>query len=322
MDGSSSGSSIASDTPAPEADRFTLDAHASASLVYCHQVAKKRARNFYYGLKLTPEPKRSAVYAIYAFMRACDDMADEAGDARAAQREIDSFRAKMEAVLNGDGPLPEGKIWPAFRYVTRRYSIDPQYLHDMLDGQAIDLVKDRYETFEQLYDYCYKVASVVGQVCIDIWGHDGQPGVRKLAEHRGIALQLTNILRDLAEDAGRGRVYLPKEDLEQFGYSADELIAGKLDERFDRLMRFEIERAWSYYEMSATLERHLEADCRPTSWAMMRIYRGLLERIETRPRRVMQQRVRLGSLQKLTIAASAAWKKSWRGEKAEAGRDE
>lgn len=309
--------------PRGVAPALPSDAATRASLEYCHKVARKRARNFYYGLKLTPEPKRSAVYAIYAFMRACDDMADGAAAPEAAKRNIEDFRAKMQHVLDGDGQggLPDGPIWPAFGYVTRTYSIEPQYLHDMLDAQAIDLVKHRYQHFDELYDYCYKVASVVGQVCIDIWGHDGMSGVRKLAEHRGIALQLTNILRDLAEDARRGRVYLPQEDLERFGYSTSDLMAGRLDERFDRLMRFQIERAWRYYQMSAPLEPHLSADCRPTSWAMMRIYRGLLEQISARPRQVMTQRVRLGSLQKLTIAAHAAWKKSWSNDKTVEGED-
>ena len=160
----------------------------AASFAYCEHVTETRARNFYYGLKLTPEPKRSAIYTIYAFMRACDDLVDEALDEAASMRDalpashataqpgdvsealarIESFRATMEQVLAaapGD-PLPDGPIWPAFAHVMRTYPVDPKHLHAMLDGQRCDLEQHRYETFEELYDYCYKVASVVGLVCI------------------------------------------------------------------------------------------------------------------------------------------------------------
>lgn len=297
------------------------------SFSYCEHVTQARARNFYYGLKLTPEPKRSAIYAIYAFMRACDDLVDDALDeappvrsqlpaSTATQHEasvsealarIETFRATMEQVIAaspGD-PLPQGQMWPAFAHVMRTYPIDPKHLHDMLDGQRCDLKQDRYETFEELYDYCYKVASVVGLVCIAIWGSDGDPAVRQLAEYRGIAFQLTNIIRDVAEDAQRGRIYLPLEDFDRFGYSPEQLIAGKPSPGFDRLITYEIERAASYYEMSATLDKHLAPCCRATNWAMTRIYRGLLRRIGRRPRKILTQRVRLSNFEKATIAMRA-----------------
>ncbi|HEX7010170.1 MAG TPA: squalene/phytoene synthase family protein, partial [Phycisphaeraceae bacterium] len=121
--------------------------------------------------------------------------------------------------------------------------------------------------------------------------------------------QLTNILRDLAEDAQRGRIYLPRDEMERFGYSEADLLAGRADESFDRLMAFQIERARGYYERSSGLEERLSADCRATSWAMTRIYRGLLERIARQPRMVLQKRVRLGSVRKLSIAAQALWRR-------------
>jgi phytoene synthase len=285
------------------------------SMRYCHQVTRERARNFYYGLKLTPEPRRSAGYAIYAFMRACDDLVDMPVDGRseppAAEvglARIEAFRGQMQAVLDGKA-LPDGPMWPAFRHVLRTYSIAPADLHAMLDGQRCDLVKTRYETFEELYDYCYKVASVVGLVCIRIWGAPSDPAVLKMAEQRGIALQLTNILRDVVEDARRGRVYLPAEELKRFGYDADALISGKADEAFDRLMAFQIERAKGYYQMSLGLEPHLDASCRPTSWALMEIYRRLLNKIASNPRRVLTERVRLSSLQKAMIGLRATWRR-------------
>ena len=288
-----------------------------ASLAYCHGIARTRARNFYYGLKLTPEPKRSAVYAIYAFMRACDDMADgedaEQLPVPMRQERIETFRQTMVDVLNqsDDAAMPEGEHWPAFRHVMRTYPIDLAYMHAMLDGQIADLHKHHYATFDELYGYCYNVASVVGLVCLCIWGFEGDDATRKLAEYRGIALQLTNILRDPVEDAQRERFYLPQEDLDRFGYCPDDLKQGKANEAFDQLMHFQVQRAQSYYDQSASLEQHIHPDSRATCWAMMRIYHGLLEQITANPRRVLTSRVRLSSLQKIALGLRATWKKSW-----------
>ncbi|HEX7009116.1 MAG TPA: squalene/phytoene synthase family protein, partial [Phycisphaeraceae bacterium] len=172
------------------------------SLVYCRQLTRRRAGNFYYGLMLTPEPKRSAVYAVYAFMRRCDDLADgpQAGAAEDVRARIETFRAQMEQVLAAgpDDPLPQDPIWPAFWYVARSYPLDRAHLHAMLDGQLCDLVQMRYACFDELEAYCYRVASVVGLVCLSIWGYQGGQATQELARERGIAFQLTNILRDLA----------------------------------------------------------------------------------------------------------------------------
>jgi phytoene synthase len=299
---------------------WPADAVTQRSIQHSHAVARRYARNFYYGLKLTPEPKRSAVYAIYAFMRACDDLVDTAPSLNAAlsKREaalrIQGFRHQMQAVIDG-GPLPdepaERSIWPAFAWVMRSFPIEPRHLHDMLDGQQCDLNQHRYATFEQLYDYCYKVASVVGLTCVRIWGCAGsspEPEVNQLAEYRGIAFQLTNILRDLVEDARRGRVYLPEADLTHFGYSIEDLVDRHANEAFDRLMQFQIERARSYYLMSSSLEKHIDPSCRAASWALARIYSQLLERIAANPRRVLTGRVRLSSFRKASIALTAMWR--------------
>jgi phytoene synthase len=299
----------------------TLEPAVRQSLRYCHRVTRRHARNFYYGLRLTPEPKRSALYAVYAFMRACDDLVDEPvndqGNAAPTsgaviQRglaKIEQFRSQMQQVLDGGetpgGAAPDQSPWPAFRYVVRQYPIDPAHLHAMLDGQKLDLTSPKYLTFDQLYDYCYKVASVVGLTCIAVWGHCGDPAVTKLAEYRGIALQLTNILRDLVEDSQRQRLYLPAEELQRFGYDPRKLVRREPDAAFDRLMTFQIERARGYYEMSSRLEQYLDPQCQGTSWAIMRIYRGILERIAEDPRAVLKQRVRLGAFTKMAIALRA-----------------
>ena len=286
------------------------------SYAHCRRVARRRARNFYYGLILTPQPQRSALYAIYGFMRACDDLADEpAGSGGEEQRieRLDAFRHRLQAALAArrvpaDNPA-HAEIWPAFLDVMQRYPVDAQCFYAMLDGQRADLRGAHYETFEQTYDYCYKVAGTVGQVCLEVWGYGGGHATIKLAEYRGVALQLTNILRDLAEDAQRDRVYLPREDFKRFGFDPGNLSVATADESFDRLMLFEVERARSYYQKSAELELHVDPACRATCWAMMRIYRGLLEKIARDPRRVLRERVQLSAGSKALIAITAACKR-------------
>jgi 15-cis-phytoene synthase len=290
-----------------------------ASLDHCRAVTRRRARNFYYAMKLTPQPKRGAMYAIYAFMRACDDLADEPliGDTVAQSIDtrlgrIEHFRARMKQVLD-TGVLPDEpvgrSIWPAFGYVMRRYPIDADLLNVMLDGQRCDLVKSRYQTFTELYDYCYAVASVVGLVCISVWGYHGDDDVRRMAEHRGIALQLTNILRDVVEDARRDRLYLPLEDVTRFGMDGEALIAALREGRalpgLEALLAFQVQRAGEYYHKSADLDGHIDDDCRPASWATMRIYRALYDRIAAAPISVLQGRVRVGLGRKVAIMLRA-----------------
>lgn len=312
--------------PEPQVGAPPADAAVLASLDYCHRVTRAKAKNFYYGLKLTPEPRRGAGYAIYAFMRACDDLVDapldepgSAGSTAAVPPEVgiervEFFRRQMENVLRGQ-PLPPEPFWPAFRYVVQTYGLDPTHLHEMLDGQRADMVKTRYDSFEELYDYCYKVASVVGLVCIRLWGAGNVATAQKLAEYRGIAFQLTNILRDVAEDAQRDRIYLPAHELKVFGYDPQGFKTARRDASFDALMRFQIDRARSFYKRSEGLEAYLHPSCRPTSWALMKIYRDLLDKIDAAPEKVLTQRVRLSTLHKLSIALRAPWRKrrrKWR----------
>lgn len=296
------------------------DDGVAESFDYCRTLTKAQAKNFYYGMMLTPEPKRSAMYAVYAWMRAVDDLADEQGDSDAKMERLEAFRSTTHCELaggstHGDTPRLNNedfdKMWPAVGQTFRQYHVAAKDLDAMIDGQLLDQTCTRYETFDQLYDYCYKVASVVGLVCIAVWGYDGDEKARLLAEKRGIALQLTNVLRDPVEDAHRNRVYLPAEDLNQFGFDADSFASWlrdpgiETDGDFAGLMAMQIDRAKQYYSESASLESHLPRNCRPTCWAMMRIYRRLLDKIEANPNRVLTQRVRLSKTQKLSIAFAA-----------------
>ncbi|PWU03618.1 MAG: phytoene/squalene synthase family protein [Terriglobia bacterium] len=266
---------------------------------YCRRVARKRAKNFYYSFLLLSSQQRKAMCAIYAFMRYCDDLSDEPGASRAA---IDRWRVEMENAL--EGRLSGHPVWPAFHHTVRRFGIPHDYFREMIAGVASDLEPRRVETFEELYKYCYQVASVVGLTIVHIFGFDTR-SVLPLAEKCGVAFQLTNILRDIREDAERGRIYLPAEDLSRFAVSGQDLRTGNRTEAFLSLMRFEAARARAYYDESLPLLELVHPRSRPSLWALITIYSRLLERIEATNYDVFSRRVRLSTLEKSGILLQA-----------------
>jgi phytoene synthase len=269
------------------------------SYQYCRRVARTRARNFYYSFVLLSAQQRKAMCAVYAFMRCCDDLSDDPGASRAA---LDCWREEMEDAL--EGRFSGHPVWPAFHHTVRRFGIPHGYFRQMIDGVISDLEPRRFETFDQLYRYCYQVASVVGLTTIHIFGFDTRSAL-PLAEKCGVAFQLTNILRDIREDAGRGRIYLPAEDLRQFGVSEEDLRAGNRGGAFVRLMRFEAARARAYYDESQPLLDLIHQRSRRSLWALIAIYSGLLERIERGNYDVFSRRVRLSFFEKSWIVARA-----------------
>jgi phytoene synthase len=202
--------------PQMHADKAT-SVTVEDSYAFCERVARSQAKNFYYSFLLLSRPQRRAMCAIYAFMRYCDDLSDAEGiaDRPAA---IARWRADLDQTLAGNPT--EHPVWPAFADAVQRYSMPHAYFYEMIEGVSSDLEPRRIGTFDELYRYCYQVASVVGLTIIHIFGFDS-PDARRLAETCGIAFQLTNILRDVREDALNGRVYLPQEDLSRFGVFAE-----------------------------------------------------------------------------------------------------
>lgn len=265
------------------------------SYAHCRKVARTRARNFYYSFVLLAKNQKNAMCAMYAFMRFCDDLSDESGASAAA---IERWRNELSEALAGR--FSENPVWPAFCDSAQRYSIPHQYFFDMIEGVASDLEPRTIRTFDELYRYCYRVASVVGMTTIHIFGFDA-PEALPLAEKCGIAFQITNILRDVREDRENGRVYLPEEDIERFG--AD---LGSYDERFVELMRFEAGRARAHYEESAPLLGMVHKRSRASLWALIEIYRRLLGRIERSNFRVLEQRISLPAWEKMRIVLQAA----------------
>lgn len=256
------------------------------SYASCVHIARTRARNFYYSFLLLPEEKRRAMCAVYAFMRICDDLSDEPG---ATLESLDAWRHDLQQALDGGQPAHE--IWPALRDTVERYRIPPRYLHEMIDGVSSDLSPRHISTFDDLYRYCYHVASVVGLTIIHIYGFT-DPRAPALAEKCGVAFQLTNIIRDVREDRDLGRDYFPAEDRARFP-----------DER--TLIMHYAQRAQSLYEESRPLLGMVHRDARRSLWAIMEIYRRLLRRIEEAGYDVYKRRIRLSGLEKSLILAQA-----------------
>jgi 15-cis-phytoene synthase len=240
---------------------------------------------------------------LYAFMRISDDLGDAPGvsqDERAVN--LENWRSSLAAALQGK--QYDHAVFPAMAEVVRDYRIPHQYLFDVIDGVRMDLSFTGFQTFKDLQEYCYHVAGAVGLCCIHIWGYEDEEAI-DCAIDCGLAFQLTNIMRDLGEDAAMGRVYLPREDLERFGYTEADIASSCRDHRFRQLMAFEVERAETYYQKATSLFEYLAPAGRPILRAMLDVYGGVLKEIERRDYDVYSRRVRLPKWKKLLIAAQA-----------------
>jgi phytoene synthase len=298
----------------------TATQHAALQLTtaysVCRHIARSSAKNFYYGFMLLPGRKRNALSAVYAFMRHADDLSDDPGMAPAERRAklnefIDAYHRSVETGRTDD------PVFLALKDSQKRYNIPMELLDQLVAGTEMDVREGSaqsgapqvvYGSFEELYGYCYHVASVVGLVCIRIFGYRS-PEAEKYAEQLGIAFQLTNILRDVKEDAGMARVYLPQEDLARFGVTAEELGSGAPMEKLRPLLAFEAARAREFYVSAERLLPLIEEVSRPALWAMVEIYRGILDRIELKQYDVYSERVRLSLGDKLKIFAKGFGKR-------------
>ncbi len=267
---------------------------------YCQVITKSRAQNFYYAFITLPTPQRRSIYAAYAFCRLCDDYSDEGDSLEEKTIRLADFRKKFDAAIKIG---PEDDLFRALRNSVEVHNIPHHYFNEIIDGMEMDLKYSRYATFAELERYCYHVASVVGLVCLEIFTYTDKKA-KGYAIALGTAMQLTNILRDIAEDAGRGRIYIPQEDLRKFRYTEQNLLAGTTNDAFKELMRFEIQRARSYFELS----RPLEALVPPRPGACISVLRGLyeriLKRIEAADYNVFQKRISLPTSQKLMLTGS------------------
>ncbi len=281
----------------------------SESYDYARRLTRARAKNFYYAFLLLPRERRRSIYAVYAFSRRADDAVDSVEQEGASE---DQARGRLDALrrLLEGGPS-EDPLAPALRDTVERYGIPRERFEDLLVGMEMDLERKEYETFDELYRYCYHVASVVGLISIEIFGHSG-PEAYAPAEKLGIAMQLTNILRDVAEDLDRGRRYLPREDLERFGYCAEELRSRVADRRFRDLVKFEVGRARRYFEEARSLYPLIPRESRYCPALLARLYCRILDLIERQDYDVLSRRPSLPVSAKLCITART-WLDSLRG---------
>jgi 15-cis-phytoene synthase len=275
----------------------------------CRGITRSRAKNFYYGFLVLPKRKRRALCAVYAFMRRCDDIADDASLAmRDRRQKLDVWLDELHAAQGGHPT--DDPILLALTDAQRRYAIPAGLLDALAFGTAMDVegnaeqaetagLQVQYRSFEDLERYCYNVASVVGLVCIRIFGYN-KPEAEPLAERCGLAFQLTNIIRDVKEDAGLGRVYLPGKDLAEFGISVSE-VATIDPARIRPLMELEAQRAFENYRAAEELIPLIEEDSQPALWVLVTIYRSLLEKIVRLNYDVFTRRVSLSVWEKLKI---------------------
>jgi phytoene synthase len=278
-------------------------------------LAKTIQSNFFYSFLFLPKPKRDAIIDVYSFCRAIDDIVDDIVENspsshafQAARVELDKWRVELDNLYGG---YPTAPIARKLERVLKLFPMPQLYFEEMINGCEMDLQHNRYETFDDLYRYCYRVASITGLMCIEIFTYQS-PQTKEYAVNLGIALQLTNILRDLKEDAARDRIYLPLEDLRRFGYSEDDLRRGVINQNFIDLMKFECTRARDYYSQAAAT---LPEEDRPTLTAaqtMGKIYFRLLEQIEQVNYDVFNHQVRLHRPERFLIAFSE-WAKAGMG---------
>jgi 15-cis-phytoene synthase len=275
------------------------------SYALCGRIARQTGKNFYYSFLVMPREKRAAMCAIYAFMRRSDDIADGAANPAIALDGLRRWRKEVDAALN-NGDASEA-ILPALADTVCRYRIPQRHFHELLDGTEMDQTTTRYATFDELYKYCYRVASAVGLVVLPIFGYKNEAALAP-AEACGIAFQLTNILRDVKEDAQMGRIYLPREDLRRFGVSEDDILNARSTSQFLEMMKFEATRAREFYDKARPLLDMIDGDSRGTLAVMIAIYGGILRKIEDNDFAVFKERIRLSIAEKLWIVG-----KNWVG---------
>jgi 15-cis-phytoene synthase len=272
----------------------------AADYARCARITRQASSNFYYAFMLLPLERRRALYAVYAFCRFVDDIADDDSITDPAAM-LARWRDELDNVFAGTPTRPVSR---ALAENTARFNIPRRYFEEVIDGVEMDLSQRRYETFDELSLYCRRVASAVGLICIEIFGYSN-PASRLYAEKLGLAFQLTNIIRDVREDAGRGRIYLPLEDLRRFGVTESELLDGVYNDRFRALMAFEASRARGFYREAADA---LPSEDRPSmlsAEAMRLIYSALLEQIVRSEYRVLDRRHRLSTPRKLYLVGRA-----------------
>jgi 15-cis-phytoene synthase len=265
---------------------------------YCRSKAAQSGSSFYYSFLFLPPERRRAITALYAFCREVDDAVDEPSDASAARAALEWWRAEVARLFAGN---PQHPVTRALAPWTGRFNIGAPQLNEIMDGLEMDLAQTRYLDFAALKLYCHRVAGVVGALAAGIFGYRN-PGTLEYADRLGLAFQLTNIIRDVGEDARKGRLYLPYDELREFGVTAADVLSARHTEAFVRLMRFQAERARRCYDEALALLPPEDRRAQRPGLVMAAIYRTLLREIAEDDFQVLKQRVALTPVRKLWIA--------------------
>ncbi|MFP5406097.1 MAG: presqualene diphosphate synthase HpnD, partial [Gammaproteobacteria bacterium] len=265
---------------------------------YVQEKAAASGSSFYYAFLFLPQEQRRAITALYAFCREVDDTVDESSDPAVARMKLDWWRAEVVRLFEG---APQHPVARALAPRLQSFSIGRRQLMEIIDGMQMDLEQDRYVDFEGLKLYCHRVAGVVGELAAGIFGAS-EPGTLEYADRLGLAFQLTNIIRDVGEDARKGRIYLPIEDLQRFEVPAHEILAAQHSERFEQLMRFQAERAREAYRSAFALLPQADRRAQRPGLIMAAIYVTLLDEIERDGFRVLSQRISLTPIRKFWLA--------------------
>ena len=265
---------------------------------YCQQKTAQSGSSFYYSFLFLPPPRRRAITAFYAFCREVDDVVDECTDLDVARTKLAWWRTEVAALYEGKAKHP---VALALAALLPEFNIEEARLHEIIDGMEMDLTQHRYADFSALQKYCYRVASVVGLVSAEIFGHS-HPDTLKYAENLGMAFQLTNIIRDVGEDARRDRIYIPVDELARFNVTAADIMHARHSEAFVQLMQFQVERALNYYRDAMNFLPQQDRRAQRPGLVMAAIYRTLLEEIRADGMQVLNQRTSLTPLRKLWIA--------------------
>ncbi|EXI89021.1 MAG: Dehydrosqualene synthase [Candidatus Accumulibacter sp. BA-94] len=265
---------------------------------YCQQKAARSGSSFYYSFLFLPTAQRRAITALYAFCREVDDVVDECQDPQLAGTKLAWWRQEVARIANGQ---PQHPVSQALQAVSGEYSLPQEQLQEIIDGMEMDLQQSRYLDFRALSLYCHRVAGVVGLLAAEIFGYQDRR-TRKYAHDLGLAFQLTNIIRDVGEDARRGRIYLPIDELQRFEVTAADILNARHSENFRRLMDFQIERAEGYYAQAIAQLPAVDRRQQRPGLAMAAIYRTLLDEIRRDGCQVLRQRTSLTPLRKLWIA--------------------
>lgn len=268
----------------------------------CRRVTRREAKNFYFAFLTLPAQQRQAIYVAYTFCRYCDDSVDAEGSVDEKLARISRLRDLLSETYDGRAREP---LFIGLADVAARYRIPQEYFQEVLNGVQSDLEKTRYADFDELRQYCYQVASVVGLICIHIFGYTGGETARRHAIDLGLAMQLTNICRDVREDWEFGRVYLPQDELKRFGVTENDLAAGNVTEPFANLFRFQIDRAREFFASGRSLLPYLPRRSRACPAALGYIYGGVLDRIENAGYNVFDDRITVSKGAKIGLMAKA-----------------